>query len=52
MSFDEAAVKFRGCAEFAGWPRDKTEKIIAFVKTFDAAPDVRALTPLLSSPKV
>jgi 2-methylcitrate dehydratase PrpD len=51
MSFDEAAVKFRGCAEFAGWPRDKTEKIITFVKSFDAAPDVRALTPLLSSQK-
>jgi 2-methylcitrate dehydratase PrpD len=51
MSFDEAAVKFRGCAEFADWPRDKTEKIIAFVKSFDAAPDVRALTPLLSSQK-
>jgi len=51
MSFDEAAVKFRGCAEFAEWPRDKTEKIIAFVKTFDAAPDARALTPLLSSQK-
>jgi 2-methylcitrate dehydratase PrpD len=51
MSFDEAAVKFRGCAEFADWPRDKTEKIIAFVKSLDAAPDVRALAPLLSSQK-
>src|SRR4029077_1986291 len=29
MTFDEAAAKFRGCAEFADWPNDKTEKIIA-----------------------
>src|SRR5229473_1389512 len=46
MSFDEAAVKFRGCAEFACWPKDKTEKITAFVKTLDSIQDVRALSPL------
>ena len=51
MSFDEAAIKFRGCAEFAEWPKEKTEKIIAFVRTFDSATDVRALSPLLSSAK-
>src|SRR5713101_7806948 len=51
MSFDEAAVKFRGCAEFACWPKDKTEKITAFVKTLDSTQDVRALSPLLSSEK-
>src|SRR6202051_2315941 len=49
MSFDEASEKFRGCAEFAEWPQAKTEKIIAFVKTLEAAPDMSALTPLLSS---
>src|SRR6266852_5812954 len=49
MTFEEAATKFRGCAEFADWPRDKTEKIISFVKVLDSAPDVRALTPLLSA---
>ena len=49
MTFEEAATKFRGCAEFADWPRDKTEKIIAFVKVLDSAPDVRAVTPLLSA---
>jgi 2-methylcitrate dehydratase PrpD len=51
MSFDEAAVKFRGCAEFAAWPKDKTEKIIAFVKALESVQDVRALSPLLSSEK-
>jgi len=49
MTFEDAATKFRGCADFADWPRDKTEKIIAFVKALNSAPDVRALTPLLSS---
>jgi 2-methylcitrate dehydratase PrpD len=49
MSFDEASEKFRGCAEFAEWPQAKTEKIIAFVKALEAAPDMSALTPLLSA---
>ncbi len=48
MTFEEAAAKFRGCAEFAEWPKAKTEKIIAFLKSLDAAPDASALTPLLS----
>jgi 2-methylcitrate dehydratase PrpD len=49
MSFAEASDKFRGCAEFAEWPQAKTEKIITFVKTLEAAPDIAALSPLLSS---
>jgi 2-methylcitrate dehydratase PrpD len=49
MTFEEAAAKFRGCAEFAEWPKAKTEKIIAFVKALDVAPDASALTPLLSA---
>src|SRR5712664_307050 len=49
MTFEEAAEKFRGCAEYADWPKVKTERIIAFVRALDAAPDVRALSPLLSA---
>ena len=49
MSFDEAATKFRGCAEFAEWPKAKTEKIIAFTRALEAAPDMSALSPLLSA---
>jgi 2-methylcitrate dehydratase PrpD len=49
MSFEEAADKFRGCAEFAEWPKDKTEKIISFIKALVSAPDMSALSPLLSS---
>jgi len=49
MTFDEAAIKFRGCAEFAECPQNKTEKIIAFVRALEAAADVSALSPLLSA---
>src|SRR6266481_5212878 len=49
MSFDEAAKKFRGCAEFAEWPVAKTEKIIAFTKNLDSVTDMSALSSLLSA---
>ena len=51
MSFDEAAAKFRGCAEFAAWPMHKTESLITYVKTLDSAREVSALSPLLSAEK-
>jgi 2-methylcitrate dehydratase PrpD len=49
MTFDEAAAKFRGCAEYADWPQDKAEKIIAFVRTLETAIDMTLLSPLLSA---
>jgi len=49
MTFEEAAAKFRGCAEYADWPRDKTEQIISFVRTLETAADMSALSPLLSA---
>ncbi len=51
MTFEEAATKFRGCADYAEWPKSKAEKTIAFVRTLDSAPNVSALLPLLSSEK-
>jgi len=51
MTFEEASTKFRGCAEYAGCPKAKAEKIIAFVKSLDTAADVSALWPLLSGEK-
>src|SRR5260221_4676849 len=51
MSFDETAVKFRGCAAFAAWPVNKTESLIAYVKTLDSVRDLSALSPLLSAEK-
>jgi 2-methylcitrate dehydratase PrpD len=49
MTFDEVAEKFRGCTEFASWPRVKTGKMVAFIKDLDSAPDVSKLLPLLSA---
>src|ERR1700726_3795629 len=49
MSFDETAAKFRGCAEFAEWPKTKTEQIIAFTKSLETARDISGLSPLLSA---
>src|SRR5467141_1364893 len=51
MSFDEAATKFRGCAEYAGCSKSKAEKIISFVRTLDSVPDMDVLAPLLSVEK-
>jgi 2-methylcitrate dehydratase PrpD len=49
MSFEETATKFRGCADFAEWPKEKVEQIIAFVKALETATDMSAVSPLLSS---
>ena len=49
MTFEEAAVKFRGCAEYAEWPKSKTDALIAFVARLETAPVIGGLTPLLSS---
>jgi len=51
MTLEEAAAKFRGCAEYAGCPAAKAEKIIAFVRGMESVSDVSALSPLLSSEK-
>ena len=51
MTFEEAALKFRGCAEYAEWPNAKTEKVIGFVKTLESLSDVSVLLPLLSLEK-
>ena len=48
MSYDEVADKFRGCADFARWPRQKVEAVIEFVKTLESAPDVSRLTAALT----
>ncbi|MEA3149808.1 MAG: hypothetical protein QOD56_747, partial [Gammaproteobacteria bacterium] len=47
MTFEETAAKFRGCAEYAEWPTEKTDALIAFVATLENAPDISALTRLL-----
>jgi 2-methylcitrate dehydratase PrpD len=49
MNYEEVADKFRGCAEFANWPKQKTESAIEFVKSLEDAPDVRKLASLLTA---
>jgi 2-methylcitrate dehydratase PrpD len=49
MSYDEVADKFRGCAEFAKWPAQKTESIITLVKSLENAPNVNQLSALLTA---
>jgi 2-methylcitrate dehydratase PrpD len=51
MTFDEAAAKFRGCALYAEWPMDKSEKLITHVKALDSMRDVSDLSRLLSRDK-
>ena len=48
MSYEEVAEKFRGCADFAHWPREKTEAVIAGVQSLEKVADVSSMTRLLS----
>jgi 2-methylcitrate dehydratase PrpD len=49
MSYDEVADKFRGCAEFAKWPKDKTEAVISLVKSLENVPDMSKFTAALTA---
>ena len=49
MTFKEAAVKFRGCAE--EWSKAKKEGIIGFVRSLDLAGDMSALAPFAAVEK-
>ena len=49
MTFDEAFIKFRGCADYAEWPKPKTEKVVGLVKNLEALHDVSTLLPQLSA---
>jgi hypothetical protein len=49
MSYDEVADKFRGCAEFAKWPSNKTESVIMTVKTLEDEPDMSKLVAALTT---
>ena len=51
MTFQEAADKFRGCAQYADWPAVKTEKIITTVTSLESVTDISSLSPLLSAEK-
>ena len=46
MTYDECADKFRGCAEFAKWPKDKAEQIVETVRSLEKLKDIRDLMKL------
>ncbi len=48
FSYDEVAEKFRSCAEFAQWPKDRTEKIIALVERLESLENLSDLTTALA----
>jgi 2-methylcitrate dehydratase PrpD len=48
MSYDEVADKFRECATYSRWPRERAERVIALVKDLENLRDVRELTGLLT----
>ncbi len=49
MSFDEAAEKFRQCASFANWPKNKYEQVVEKVRHLEDVNDVREITSLLTT---
>ena len=49
MSFDEVADKFRGCAEFARWPRDRAEAIVDIVARLERTDDLAPLAAALAA---
>ncbi len=48
MTYEEAADKFRGCAEFAKWPAAKTEAVIRLMRTLDNASSMSGLSAALT----
>ena len=49
MSYEEEADKFRGCAEYAKWPKAKADSVIEMVKILDKAPNIRRISAALTS---
>lgn len=49
MTFEEVADKFRECAEFARFPRDKAESVVAMVADLETLPSIDPLMSALST---
>jgi 2-methylcitrate dehydratase PrpD len=48
MTFEDVVGKFRGCCEYANWPKDKTDAIIESVSDLERLSDLSRLSILLS----
>ena len=40
MSYEEVAVKFHECAEFAGWDRARADEVVSMVAEFETLPSI------------
>src|SRR5438874_803050 len=49
MSYEEEADKFRGCAEYAKWPKTKAESVVQMVQTLDKAPNIGRISAALTA---
>lgn len=49
MSYEEVIQKFRACAAYANWPKEKSDAIIDFVSHLEEQRDCSKLTAALSS---
>jgi hypothetical protein len=49
MTFEDVAGKFRGCSEYANWPKDKTDAIIESVSALERLSDLSKLSACLSA---
>jgi 2-methylcitrate dehydratase PrpD len=49
MSFEETADKFRECADFAKWPKQKAAMVVEAAKALEKEPDMRRLTAALTA---
>jgi hypothetical protein len=49
MSFEETAEKFRECADFAKWPKQKSATVIEAVKVLEKEPNMSRLTAALTA---
>jgi 2-methylcitrate dehydratase PrpD len=47
MSYDEVAEKFRECADFARFPRDRVESVVAMIRDLESLPSIERLMGLL-----
>jgi 2-methylcitrate dehydratase PrpD len=47
MTYEEVAEKFRECADFARFPRDKAESVVAMVRDLETLPSIERLMGLL-----
>jgi len=47
MSYDEVAVKFLECTEFARWDMGRAREVVAQVAEFEKLPDIAGLMALL-----